>query len=72
MHKIKKTCIIILSDNFKGNKMTKDQIKIQEALQEALAFLAKLDGSRDDMLIMEVVQAQTERALYFVNKSRNS
>jgi len=52
--------------------MTEEQIKIKAALQEALSFLAKLDGSRDDILIMEVVQAQTEIALYFVNKSRNS
>ena len=40
--------------------MTEEQIKIKAALQEALSFLAKLDGSRDDILIMEVVQAQTK------------
>jgi hypothetical protein len=56
----------------RGDKMTEEQIKIKAALQEALSFLAKLDGSKDDILIMEVVQAQTEIALYFVNKSRNS
>jgi hypothetical protein len=52
--------------------MTEEQIKIKTALQDALSFLAKLDGSKDDILIMEVVQAQTEIALYFVNKFRNS
>ena len=52
--------------------MVVEEIKIQAAIQEALSFLAKLDGSKDDRLVMGVVQGNLEKALYFVNKALNT